>query len=787
MRALVLSGGGSMGDFQVGALRYVYERHGFFPDLITSCSVGSINAVKLTEGPAGSPEPLRGLLKIWRDLDNNRDMWNETPAFARLSATVRRYLRQGIGDPFGWMLGRGVMLPVAAFAGVVDLFNAGDDLEELLAGASVYTLDPIAAMLDRPELLDHAKVRNSGIKLRAATVGLASGRLDYATEIGVLHSTGTGLGSLSTGILASASIPVAFPPVSMAGDLWVDGGVRDVMPVDQAVAEGATEIIAIACSPPLASTGAASTIAEIGQRTFDVLYDEATRTEFIAPHGYRGTFTVIRPRFALHDILLVEPGLIEINLGYGWMCAFDELTKHPRQGELQGWADQITTLRHEVWDLEIVANGMRRPESEAGGLMPAPSGAEWHLLRSRKREIARLVRTRIAVAGADAVPPEAEAWFTDWERHQRDSGPTLTVAPWDRVTTVPGDIIDAERPPLPLNAPQGTDGRPFGLDVGEPLRLFRDLDGDIRAMAGGLIQINLTAMTGAPMAAGDPRGVVVDGVQRIYYRATFGDIVELSRDPASGQWGVFNLTGHLGAPKSAGEASAYVAGTLRILYRADDGSILEASIGQDGWGLFNHTGNANGPASAGDPFGYDFITARVLYRAQDGSIVEIFLDPADQVWKAFGISAHVNAQLAAGDPIAYIGSGTARVLYRDIDDRITMIWLNPQDGQWEIFNLSSHVNGPPAAGNPSPYVVEGVERVVYRADDGNLVEIWLNPQSGEWELFNTTAHIGAPRAASDPYGFQAGTARVLYRDFGGIDVWELSIGQAGWEAARLNR
>ncbi len=46
--ALVLSGGSSKGDFEVGPVRLLFEL-GFQPGLIVGTSVGSLNAVKLVE------------------------------------------------------------------------------------------------------------------------------------------------------------------------------------------------------------------------------------------------------------------------------------------------------------------------------------------------------------------------------------------------------------------------------------------------------------------------------------------------------------------------------------------------------------------------------------------------------------------------------------------------------------------------------------------------------------------------------------------------------------------
>src|SRR5439155_10081999 len=35
---------------------------------------------------------------------------------------------------------------------------------------------------------------------------------------------------------------------------------------------------------------------------------------------------VVTPRVAVHDGLTVDPGLIDINIGYAWMCAADVMT-----------------------------------------------------------------------------------------------------------------------------------------------------------------------------------------------------------------------------------------------------------------------------------------------------------------------------------------------------------------------------------------------------------------------------------------------------------------------------
>ncbi|MBF0574025.1 MAG: patatin-like phospholipase family protein, partial [Desulfamplus sp.] len=48
-RALILSGGGSRGSFQVGVWRYLQEKQ-WYPDMICGTSIGAINAVAIGSG-----------------------------------------------------------------------------------------------------------------------------------------------------------------------------------------------------------------------------------------------------------------------------------------------------------------------------------------------------------------------------------------------------------------------------------------------------------------------------------------------------------------------------------------------------------------------------------------------------------------------------------------------------------------------------------------------------------------------------------------------------------------
>ena len=84
---IVLSGGGAKGDFEIGALRAMYNR-GIRPAVLAGASVGSLNAVKLAEDP-NSDAPLTELEGIWLSLTNDSDMYVEDPNFAKIEQILR--------------------------------------------------------------------------------------------------------------------------------------------------------------------------------------------------------------------------------------------------------------------------------------------------------------------------------------------------------------------------------------------------------------------------------------------------------------------------------------------------------------------------------------------------------------------------------------------------------------------------------------------------------------------------------------------------------------------------
>jgi NTE family protein len=176
--AVVLSGGGSLGAVQVGALRALLEA-GIKPDLFIGCSVGALNAAALAIDPTLSR--LEEIEQIWRSLDRK--------------------------DVFG---GNRRMLAT-----------------HLVRGDShLYEPDALRALVRRTVPI--RDLSETSVPVHVVTTDLHTGRSCW-------WSDGDPLAVLT----ASACLPAVFPPVPLGGGLHVDGGVTCPVPVERALDLGA--------------------------------------------------------------------------------------------------------------------------------------------------------------------------------------------------------------------------------------------------------------------------------------------------------------------------------------------------------------------------------------------------------------------------------------------------------------------------------------------------------------------------------------------------------------------
>ncbi|RMG05375.1 MAG: hypothetical protein D6726_01395 [Nitrospirae bacterium] len=177
-RALVLSGGGAKGAFELGVVDYLVNDRGLYFDVICGVSTGALNASFLSQGKGyeGLKEKLEKLKEIWFGIQSDDDIYYHTPAI------------------------------------------------EFLRLVSLYNNRPLKEKID--EHIRPALLKSSGVEFRIGVVSLNSG--DYL-------SINQSEKSLKRFILASTSIPVLFSPVKHKGQLYVDGGVRNITPLQDAL------------------------------------------------------------------------------------------------------------------------------------------------------------------------------------------------------------------------------------------------------------------------------------------------------------------------------------------------------------------------------------------------------------------------------------------------------------------------------------------------------------------------------------------------------------------------
>jgi predicted acylesterase/phospholipase RssA len=273
---IVLGGGGTLGDFQVGALRFLYDK-GILPHIkcVSGTSIGAINAVIVSTGE-GCDKLLEAYWSehvIRRDDLIPQNKWSEhiEPIFeAFLQAEKRAKLP--LEHRLRWIAH---MRTIAAFVqergSPVQVKRAVNDLEAIfkttIAESALYTMDTLKQrMEEKIDKIEAALDPNILFCLYATNV--ETGQKTCFTNNAELKDTNGDTfyvqchsrDRLIEAALGSAAVPVIFPPVEvkfppdkLCGKYFIDGAAREVVPVKGAIACQATEIYVILCLPRFAT------------------------------------------------------------------------------------------------------------------------------------------------------------------------------------------------------------------------------------------------------------------------------------------------------------------------------------------------------------------------------------------------------------------------------------------------------------------------------------------------------------------------------------------------------
>jgi NTE family protein len=227
--ALVMTGGGARGAYQVGLLRCLARR---FPDLeipiITGVSAGAVNAVHLAAHHGTFQQAVEELTDLWCDLTPNKVFRTDPP---HLAWSVTRWAAR---------LLTGGLLPMPEIKSLLDTTPLRHYLNEAMAIIEG-EITGIDYNLHRGQLKAVAVVATSYttgqnvvfVQGRDIELWERPNRRSVQTRLRVDH------------VMASSALPGFFPAVRIGDQYYGDGGIRLIAPLSPALHLGAGRILAV--------------------------------------------------------------------------------------------------------------------------------------------------------------------------------------------------------------------------------------------------------------------------------------------------------------------------------------------------------------------------------------------------------------------------------------------------------------------------------------------------------------------------------------------------------------
>ncbi|MCK5018013.1 MAG: patatin-like phospholipase family protein [Candidatus Peribacteraceae bacterium] len=263
--AVVLSGGGAKGGFQVGALDYIKKYHPEIWDniqIVAGVSVGSLNATLLASGDEG----WKKLQHLWLTIRKKDIMDGDTKWYNMLYRLLRKR-------------------------------------------KSIYNNNPLKKLINR--IIDVDKIEKL---LLVGVVDLVDG--EY-------HKFNKHVPNFKKKLLASTAIPVVFPPVYDDNSCYVDGGVRNVSPFSDVLGFNPDKIIVINCSDPDMGKHRKMPkhVGDVAIASLDIMMNEVFRSDLALVDSCGIETIVIEPTDNLGETLDFDRKILDKRIAHGWQRA----------------------------------------------------------------------------------------------------------------------------------------------------------------------------------------------------------------------------------------------------------------------------------------------------------------------------------------------------------------------------------------------------------------------------------------------------------------------------------
>lgn len=250
--AVVLSGGGAYAAYEVGAMRAILHgetvatgKQPIDPGIYCGTSAGALNAAVMVE--TGSVDHLE---RIWRE-DFAGATGTSSNGVLRIRLNPFSYgdlssFRLDPVRPFSEFAGDAISIAESLIRRGASFVNspkgtAATTAFELVDVAALVCTDPLAETLRRTVNLE--RIHGSARRLQIVATNWTTGEIrvfgneHFSTDLGY------------AAIHASTAIPGIFPPVTIDGSIYVDGGLVANSPLKPAIGNGASEIHIVYIDP----------------------------------------------------------------------------------------------------------------------------------------------------------------------------------------------------------------------------------------------------------------------------------------------------------------------------------------------------------------------------------------------------------------------------------------------------------------------------------------------------------------------------------------------------------